>query len=57
MMVMLRTWVVVCGLTVLESFTWTVNFTVPVGPVAVPVIAPDVAFKVKPVGKLPTVTE
>ncbi len=56
-MVMLRTWVVVCGLTVLESFTWTVNFTVPVGPVAVPVIAPDVAFKVKPVGKLPTVTE
>jgi hypothetical protein len=46
-----------CGLTVLESFTWIVKFTVPVGPVAVPVMAPDVAFKVNPAGKLPIVTE
>jgi hypothetical protein len=40
-----------------ESVTVTVKFTVPVSvPVGVPEIAPVVAFKLNPAGKLPVVT-
>src|SRR5271157_358442 len=57
LIVMVNDLELVCGLTVLESFTCTVKVKVPAGPVAVPVKAPVELFKLKPAGKLPTVTE
>jgi len=41
-----------CGATVLESVTLTVKVTGPFGPVAVPLIVPEL-LKLKPAGKLP----
>lgn len=39
----------------LESATLIVKFTVPFGPVGEPVIAPVLAFRLSPAGRLPTV--
>ena len=53
--VMVKVFVLLCGLTVLASVTLTVKVTGPFGPVAVPVIVPEL-LRLKPVGKLPTET-
>src|SRR5882762_10874642 len=52
----LRAWVAVIGVMVLESVTLTVKFTVPLGPAGVPEIVP-VPLMVKPVGNAPALME
>jgi len=52
----LRAWVAVIGVMVLESVTLTVKFTVPLGPVGVPEIVPAL-LRVKPVGNAPALME
>jgi hypothetical protein len=45
----------VCGMGAAESVTCTLKFAVPAGPVGVPVIAPEDAFKLRPAGSEPPV--
>jgi len=52
----LRAWVAVIGVMVLESVTLTVKFTVPLGPVGVPEIVP-VPLRVRPAGNAPALME
>jgi hypothetical protein len=52
----LRAWVAVIGVMVLESVTLTVKFTVPLGPVGVPEIVPA-PLRAKPVGNAPALME
>ena len=52
----LRAWVAVIGVMVLESVTLTVKFTVPLGPAGVPEIVPA-PLRVKPVGNAPALME
>jgi len=52
----LRAWVAVIGVMVLESVTLTVKFTVPLGPVGVPEIVP-VLLRVRPAGNVPALME
>ena len=57
LMVMLRLAVAVFLVGDSESVTVTVKLTAPTnGPVGFPVMAPVVAFKLNPAGRLPTVT-
>src|SRR5260370_9198439 len=53
---MLRAWVAVIGVMVLESVTLTVKFTVPLGPVGVPEIVPA-PLRVRPKGNAPALME
>jgi hypothetical protein len=50
-------WVTDTGPTVLESVIFTVKVAVPVVPVGVPVIAPVLVFRLKPVGSAPLMIE
>ena len=52
---MLNCWTAVCGVGVAESVTVTLKVEVP-DAVGMPLIAPVVAFNVRPAGKLPVVT-
>src|SRR6266403_1868265 len=52
----LRAWVAVIGVMVLESVTLTVKFTVPLGPVGFPEIVPA-PLRVRPAGNVPALME
>src|SRR3977135_2355779 len=52
----LRAWMAVIGVMVLESVTLTVKFAVPLGPVGVPEIVP-VPLRVRPAGNAPALME
>lgn len=56
LIVMLNACVADCGATVLASVTFTVKLAVPLGPVGVPLIAPE-GLRVRPAGSDPALTE